>query len=123
MDRFFIAQRVRIVRHPTQPELRGQPARIVGRLTVVRRRDQPVGVDSHWLVAPELPDGTPPARTSRAYVVATAPLEPLPPEGMATAEWVDCLWQPEQVPEPVEIRQAPSAQRRLLRALARRFVR
>jgi hypothetical protein len=123
MDRFFIAQRVRILRHPRQPELEGQAGRIVGRITRVRRRDQPLGEDSHWLVAPDGVDGAPPTRTTRAIALAAEQLEPLRPEGMVAVEWIDCAWQPEQVPEMVEVRRASGAQRGLLRSLARRFER
>jgi hypothetical protein len=119
MDRFFIGQRVRILLHPWHVELDGRAGRIVGRIAVVRRRGQPVGSDSHWLVAPEDIDGTPPARTSRAVAVAATQLEPLPPEGMVAVEWIDCAWQPEQVLIPVEVPRS-TAQQRALRALARR---
>ena len=123
MDRFFIAQRVRILHHPAHPELDGHAGRIVGYVTEVRRRGEPIGPDRHWLVAPEDFDGSPPARTTRAFVVAAAQLEALPPEGMAAVAWRECLWQPEQVPELVEVPRSMSAQQRLLRALARRFER
>jgi hypothetical protein len=121
MDRFFIGQRVRILCHLALPALGGRPARIVGHITRIRRSDQAFGIDTHWLVAPEDPDGGPPARSSLAYVIGKAQLEPLPPEGMRPVEWIDCAWQPEQVPAVVEVPRSVSAQQRVLKALARRF--
>ena len=121
MDRYFVGQRVRILCHAALPALGGQPARIVGRITAVRRCNQPIGSDTHWLVAPEGNDGSPPARDSRAFVIACAQLEVLPPEGMAPARWDECAWRPEAVPEKVEIPRNIAAQKRVLRALAKRF--
>ena len=121
MDGFFIGQRVRILHNPAHPHHDGQPARIVGRVTRVRRRDEPIGADTHWLVAPESPDGRPPSRLSRTFVIAVAHLEPCAPEGMAPARWDDCAWRPERVPELVAIPRTVGAQQRVLRALARRF--
>lgn len=121
MDRFFVGQRVRILCHAALPALGGQPARIVGRITEVRRSNQPIGTETHWLVAPEGNDGSPPARNSRAFVVARAQLEVLPPEGMARTRWDECAWRPATVAEKVEIPRSVAAQQRVLRALAKRF--
>jgi hypothetical protein len=122
MDRFYIAQRVRILAHPAYPQLDGQVGRIVGRIRVVRRSEPPVEVDSYWLVSAEGEYGDPPSPASPAFVLADAQLETCPPEGAAAVEWIDCAWRPEQVPEPVEVPRPRGAQR-LLRALARRFER
>ena len=121
MERFFIGQRVRILCHPALRGLEGCAARIVGRITEVRRRNQPIGIDNHWLVAPEGEDGSPPERTSRAFVVACTQLEPLQPEGMAPVAWSDCVWQPEQVLVYVEVPRRAAAPHALVRALAKRF--
>jgi hypothetical protein len=121
MDRYFIGQRVRVLCHAVQPALGGRPARIVGRITQVRRCNQPIGIDTHWLVALEGADGSPPTRTSRVFVIACTQLQPLPPEGMVPARWEDCAWRPETVPELVMTARRAVAQQRVLRALAKRF--
>lgn len=77
MTRFFIGQRVRIVRTFHNPKYLGCEARIV---------DSALFYD--WTVL--LPDGS-------KWATKCEQLEPIQPEGMKPVEWSECLWQPNEV--------------------------
>lgn len=86
MSKFYVGQRVRVIRCDLRPAFVGAETVITGRAEFVDQSWR--GGDSWWGYPVALADGfLPPADY----------LEPILYDGNQTVEWSECLWQPEGV--------------------------
>jgi hypothetical protein len=88
MSKFYVGQRVRIVRADVNPHLIGTEARIIGPYRKGRNKTLPA-----WYGWPLDVRGS----SGNQIVAEEWKIEPLQPERNQTIAWSECVWKPEHM--------------------------